>query len=139
MLPQNLSSTVNTAPGNTYTISGPYVEIEGIIFTDQGAWDDVAVCIEEAENNSNDEEWLSYAAQYGETALTVGKDGSATVGGGVCNNYNFTNNTDMSKFACPISATLLPNKRYVLNIDLSYILTRETAGEYVFKSANINF
>jgi len=55
------------------------------------------------------------------------------------NNYNLTNLTQIGKFYCPITTTLLPNKRYVLNIDLSYTITAATGGSLVFSNANIEF
>ena len=144
LLPQELNSTVTPAAGNTYTITGPYVEIEGLIFTNPDAWDAVAEYIGYAEDeitggdDAAAEAYFAAAADEAFTALKQGEYGSAAVGGGICNNYNFTNNTTMSKFACPISVTLLPNKRYALNIDLSYIMTQPTQGDYVFDAADIN-
>ena len=132
LLPQALSSTITgTAPN--YTLSGPYAEIEGFIFVDNTDWDTV-------DEYLNDGDYVAAAETADNTALEISSGYSNWTG--KANNYGFTHGATMGKFYCPITAfpttsPLLPNKRYVLNIDLSSTLRGKENAELVFAGAEI--
>ena len=132
LLPQALSTTV-TGSG-PYTLGGPYAEIEGFLFIDNVDWDTVEEYIGYAQGG--DDDFWSYAATAADqTAIEAGTGGISSWNG-KANNYGFTHEV-MPKYYCPISTTLLPNKRYVLNIDLSSVLRAATGGDLIFQGATI--
>jgi len=130
LLPQALSTTV-TPNGSNYTLTGPYVELEGFIVVESVDWDAVADEI----SDGNYDDAVAYVEQ--DLSLQPSFTGASAAIPGRSNNYNLTHSAVMGKFYCPITTTLLPNKRYVLYIDLSSTLTLATNGSKVFSAATI--